>query len=94
MSFWVYILASGKHGTLYIGQTDDLKRRVWEHKQKATPGFTSKYGVDKLVWIAEFPTRDEAKSRERQIKTWKRAWKIELIEKTNTDWRDLYDMLV
>ena len=94
MSFWVYILASGKHGTLYIGQTDDLKRRVWEHKQKATPGFTSKYGVDKLVWIAEFPTRDEAKSRERQIKTWKRAWKIELIEKTNTDWRDLYDNLV
>ena len=94
MSFWVYILASGKRGTLYAGQTDDLKRRIWEHKQKLTPGFTSKYGVDKLVWMAEFPTRDEAKSRERQIKTWKRAWKIELIEKTNTDWRDLYDILV
>ena len=90
MSFWVYILASDRNGTLYAGQTDDLSRRVWEHKQKLTPGFASKYGVERLVWYAEFPTRDEARSRERQIKAWKRQWKIELIEKTNPDWRDLY----
>ncbi|MBB35433.1 MAG: hypothetical protein CME88_02575 [Hirschia sp.] len=90
MTFWVYILASGRNGTLYIGQTDELSRRIWEHKQKLTPGFTSKYGVDQLVWMAEFPTRDEVKSRERQIKAWKRAWKLDLIEKDNPDWKDLY----
>ena len=90
MGFWVYILASQKHGTLYTGHTDNLTKRVHEHKQKLIPGFTSKYGVDRLVWFAEFPTREEAKSRERQIKKWNRAWKIRLIEETNPDWRDLY----
>ena len=94
MAFWVYILASKKNGTLYIGQTDDLSRRIWEHKQKLTPGFTAKYGVDQLVWMAEFPTRDDAKSRERQIKKWNRAWEIRLVEEINPNWRDLYAELM
>ena len=91
--FFVYILTSKRNGTLYTGSTDDLKRRVWEHKEKTRPGFTSKYGVDRLVWYEEHDERDSALTRERRIKEWKRAWKIELIEKENPDWVDLYDDL-
>jgi putative endonuclease len=68
MSFWVYILASAKNGTLYIGSTDDLARRVWEHRQGVVPGFTRKYGVKTLVWFEAHETRESALSRERQIK--------------------------
>ncbi|MEM6626327.1 MAG: GIY-YIG nuclease family protein [Pseudomonadota bacterium] len=93
MPFYVYILASQQNGTLYIGSTDDLAKRVHQHKIKASPDFTSKYGVDQLVWSGEFDTRDAAKSRERQLKAWKRAWKIKLIEETNPHWRDLYEDL-
>jgi putative endonuclease len=88
--FYVYILASGRNGTLYTGSTDRLGRRVWEHKQKAVPGFTARYGVDQLVWYETHDTREAAFRRERQIKEWKRAWKIELIERFNPAWRDLY----
>ena len=90
MAFYVYILASGRNGTLYIGSTDSLVRRVSEHREELTPGFTSRYGVKMLVWYETFDTRDDAFRRERQMKVWRRAWKIELIEKTNPGWRDLY----
>ena len=89
MAFYVYILASQRNGTLYTGSTDDLVKRLSEHKQKLTPGFTSKYGVDCLVWYEEHDSRESAFTRERQIKKWNRAWKIELIERSNPGWRDL-----
>ncbi len=88
--FFVYILASQRNGTLYIGQTDDLWRRVAEHKAHQLPGFTAKYDVTILVHFEGFETRDEARLREKQLKEWKRAWKLTLIERSNPDWRDLY----
>jgi putative endonuclease len=90
MAFYVYILASQRNGTLYIGSTDSLVRRVTQHREGLTPGFTTRYGVKTLVWYAAFDSRDDAFRRERQMKVWRRAWKIELIEKTNPGWRDLY----
>jgi putative endonuclease len=93
MAFYVYILASQKNGTLYVGMTDDLGRRIWDHKQEALPGFTKKYGVKLLVWFEAHESRESAFKRERQIKKWNRAWKIELIEKENWEWRDLYNEL-
>jgi putative endonuclease len=87
--FYVYILASKKNGTLYTGFTNDLTRRTIEHKLKYTPGFTSKYGVDKLVYYEEFDNSYEAFERERRLKKWPRAWKIRLIEKENPEWKDL-----
>ena len=89
MSF-VYLLASRPFGTLYIGMTVDLVKRVWEHKVKAVPGFTAQYGVDRLVWYEEHASLASAFARERQIKKWKRAWKIALIEKDNPQWIDFY----
>ena len=90
MPFYVYILASQRNGTLYIGSTDNLVRRVGEHREGQIPGFTSRYRVKMLVWYQAFETRDDAFRRERQMKVWRRAWKIELIEKTNPGWRDLF----
>ncbi len=90
VAFYVYILASGRNGTLYIGSTDSLGRRVGEHREELTPGFTSRYGVKMLVWYETFDSRDDAFRRERQMKVWRWAWKIELIAKTNLGWRDLY----
>ena len=89
MPFYVYILASKRNGTLYIGSTDDLPNRVFEHKEKVRPGFTSKHGVGLLVWHEPHDTRESAFKRERQMKKWNRAWKLELIERSNPDWRDL-----
>ncbi len=80
MSFFVYILASRRNGTLYIGMTDNLARRVWEHQSGVVPGFTTKYGVKILVWYELHESRETAFQRERQLKKWKRAWKLELIE--------------
>jgi len=91
--FFVYILASQPHGTLYVGSTPDLIRRIWEHKTKAISGFTAKYGVDRLVWYEVPESIAAAAKRERQIKEWKRAWKIELIERDNPQWIDLYPNL-
>jgi len=91
--FYVYLLASQPHGTLYAGMTDDLVRRVWEHKIKAVPGFSAKYGVDRLVWFEAPETLEGALRRERQIKEWRRAWKISLIEENNPYWIDLYQSL-
>ncbi len=89
MSFFVYILASRRNGTLYIGMTDNLIRRVWEHQTGAVPGFTRKYGVKMLVWFESHETRESAFQRERQLKKWNRAWKLQLIEGFNPDWKDL-----
>ena len=93
MSYYVYLLASRKHGTLYLGVTNDLIRRVYQHKSKALAGFTAKYGVNRLVW---FETDDDviaAISREKEIKKWRRDWKIILIETGNPDWRDLWESI-
>lgn len=91
--FYTYILASQRNGTLYTGSTDNLAKRVFEHRSKARPGFTSKYGVDTLVWFESFELRENAFRRERQIKEWRRAWKLRLIEENNPDWQDLGEVL-
>jgi putative endonuclease len=88
--FYTYILASQRNGTLYTGSTGDLSKRVFEHKEKVQPGFTSKYGVHMLVWFESYELRENAFRRERQIKEWRRSWKLRLIEESNPDWRDLY----
>jgi putative endonuclease len=91
--FFVYILASRRNGTLYVGVTNDLARRIAEHKAKLVPGFTRKYGIEKLVHVDAFTSILEARSYERALKRWKRSWKIELIEKDNPTWRDLSEDL-
>jgi putative endonuclease len=92
-SYFVYILASRRNGTLYIGVANDLVRRMSEHKAKLVPGFTRKYGVDKLVYFEEYASILEARARERNLKRWQRAWKLALIEGMNPQWRDLTDEL-
>jgi len=87
--FYVYILASGRNGTLYVGVTNNLARRVTEHKSGAVPGFTRQYGVDQLVYFEEYGSILEARDREHKMKRWRRDWKLELIEKLNPNWRDL-----
>jgi putative endonuclease len=91
--FFVYILASQRNGTLYVGVTNDLVRRMSEHKGKVVPGFTRKYGVDKLMYFEEYASILEARAREHALKRWDRAWKIALIEKMNPQWRDLTEDL-
>jgi putative endonuclease len=91
--FHTYIVASGRNGTLYIGMTDSLSRRVLEHRSGAIPGFTRRYGVSRLVWYAGFETREGAFARERAMKKWNRRWKLELIERFNPGWRDLFEDL-
>jgi putative endonuclease len=90
----VYILASRRNGTLYIGVTSDLIARVWQHKNNVAEGFTRRYGIHMLVWYEQHETMMSAISREKAIKEWKRHWKIELIEKANPGWRDLYAELL
>ena len=87
--FFVCILASKRNGTLYIGVTNNLARRLTEHKAKLVPGFTRQYGVDQPVYFEVFDSILEARAREHSLKRWRRAWKIDLIEKLNPDWRDL-----
>ena len=89
-SYWVYILASDIGGTLYIGVTNDLVRRVYEHHTDAVDGFSKTYGVHRLVYFEQFDQVEFAIQREKRLKKWTRAWKIELIEKTNPKWVDLY----
>jgi putative endonuclease len=90
-SSYVYILASAPYGTLYIGVTTDLVQRVWQHKEDFVSGFTKTYGVHRLVWYEIHADLLAAMTREKQLKKWKRSWKIRLIGKTNPTWRDLYD---
>ncbi len=92
--FYVYILASARNGTLYVGVTSNLAKRIWEHKSKAVQGFTSKYGVDKLVHFEICDSAEVAIGREKALKRWNRAWKLELIEKANPEWEDLYERIV
>ena len=94
MSFFVYILASRRNGTLYPGMTDNLARSTWEHQTGVVAGFTKKYGVKTLVWYELHESRESAFQRERQLKKWNRAWKFKLIESANPDWRDLTAELV
>ncbi len=94
MNYWVYILASGRNGTLYVGVTNNLPRRAYEHREGLADGFTKTYGVKKLVYMEGFASILDAREAEARIKKWRRAWKIELIEKHNPDWRDLYEELI
>jgi putative endonuclease len=93
MTCFVYILASGRNGTLYIGVTSDPSRRLSEHKSGIVPGFTRTYRVDKLVYIEEHASILDARAREHSLKRWRRAWKVKLIESINPDWEDLSDKL-
>ena len=86
---WVYILADGPFGTLYLGMTSNLQQRMWQHKEEVFEGHTKKYGIKKLVWYVEFQSIKEAIAYEKRLKKWKRDWKIDLIKKFNPEWRDL-----
>lgn len=90
---YTYILASKRNGTLYIGVTSDLIRRIDEHKNHAVEGFTAKYDIGHLVWYELHDDIEQAITREKQLKKWNRAWKLELIEKDNPDWKDLADAI-
>ena len=89
--YWVYIMASKRNGTLYIGVTNDIARRAWQHREGPVPGFTCKYGVKMLVYYEPFEDIRAAIHREDRLKKWKRRWKLELIERANPEWRDLYE---
>lgn len=89
----VYILASGRNGTLYIGATSNLPKRIWEHREGVVDGFSKQYDVKRLVYYEFHETMDAAITREKQLKKWNRAWKLRLIEAENPDWEDLFDQL-
>ena len=91
MGYYVYILASRKDGAIYIGMTNDIVRRVYEHRTKAVPGFTSKYNITRLVWFEIYDDLESAISREKELKKWRRSWKVQLIEAQNPQWDDLYE---
>jgi putative endonuclease len=91
--FYVYIVASRRNGTIYVGQTDDLRKRVWQHREGEVPGFTRTYGCKLLVWYEPHETRESAVTREKRIKEWRRTWKLLLIEDRNPTWNDLYERL-
>ena len=90
---YVYIMASGKNGTIYLGVTSDLAKRAWEHREGVVAGFTKRHGCKLLVWFEVFDDIQQARDRELKMKEWKRAWKIKLIEGRNLDWDDLYPTL-
>jgi len=89
--YFVYIMASKKNGTIYIGITSNLTKRVWQHKEKLVEGFTDKYNVDRLVYYEMFDDPENAIKREKRLKRYKRDWKIQLVEKGNPEWDDLYE---
>jgi putative endonuclease len=93
-NYYVYILASKRNGTLYIGITSDLIKRAWQHKEKFVDGFTKKYNVNKLVYFEQYIDPENAIKREKRLKKYERQWKIKLIEKDNPQWKDLYNTLV
>jgi putative endonuclease len=92
--FYVYIMANKRNGTLYIGVTSNLVQRAWQHKEEQVEGFSSKYGVKLLVYFEVHVTAESAISREKQIKKWKRAWKLNLIEQSNPEWKNLYETII
>jgi putative endonuclease len=87
--YFVYLLANRRYGVLYVGVTNDLARRIDQHRQKVVRGFTAKYGIVKLVYFEEFESILEARAREYALKRWRRAWKLALVDKVNPEWRDL-----
>ena len=89
----VYILANKRNGTLYVGVTSNLPKRIWEHKNKVVKGFTQKYGLSRLVWFERHEKMGSAIQREKAMKFWKRRWKLQTIEETNPEWRDLFEEL-
>ena len=91
MSYYVYIIASRRDGAIYIGVTNNLVRRVYEHRIKAVPGFTSKYNITQLVWFEIYEDPISAISREKELKKWERTWKVQLIEAENPEWKDLFE---
>lgn len=93
MAFYTYMLASRRNGTLYVGMTDNLRKRIHDHRIGSLPGFTKLYGLSTLVWFESHENRAGAFRRERQIKEWRRSWKLRLLEEDNPTWRDLYDDL-
>lgn len=93
MNYYIYLLASQRNGTLYVGVTNNLVRRVWEHKNDFVDGFTKKYGVHMLVWYDVAESAEAAITREKQIKKWNRTWKLRLIEENNPEWKDLYEQI-
>jgi len=93
MAYYVHILASRKDGAIYIGVTNDIVRRVFEHRQKAVPGFTTKYNITRLVWFDVYDDPISAISREKELKKWRRDWKVQSIEKENPQWLDLYESI-
>jgi putative endonuclease len=93
MAYFVYFLASDRNGTLYVGVTNDLVRRVHEHKNKIHAAFTKRYGIGRLVWFETYDDPSNAIAREKDIKKWRRAWKLRLIEETNPQWLDLYNQI-
>lgn len=92
-TYWVYILDSKRNGTLYAGMTNDILRRVWEHREGLVPGFTKRYGVKMLVYLEAFEDVNAAIHREKRLKKWKRQWKIDLIQSRNLEWVDLAETL-
>ena len=92
--FYVYILASQRNGTLYVGVTSDLLKRIWEHKNNAVDGFTKKYSVKRLVYYEHHSSAESAIKREKRLKDWKRQWKLKLIEEFNPNWNDLYQNIL
>ena len=94
MPYFVYILTSQRHGTLYVGVTNNLVRRIHEHREKLIEGFTSQYNVTRLVWFDQTDSVEEAITHEKKLKRWRREWKMALIEKTNPAWDDLYDRIL
>lgn len=90
----VYIMASKPRGTLYIGVTSDLVKRIWQHRDGQLKGFTKKYGIKILVWFEEHSTMPQAIAREKALKKWNRSWKVRLIEETNSQWLDLYSSII
>ena len=90
----VYILASKINGTLYVGVTSDLVKRVWEHKNNFVEGFTKRYGIHNLVWYELHENMESAIQREKRLKGWRREWKVHLIERTNSQWKDLYHAII
>ncbi len=93
-AFCVYMLASGRNGTLYVGVTSNLGQRVWQHKEGLVGGFTKEHAVKMLVWFEQHESAEAAITREKQIKKWNRAWKVRMVEETNPYWHDLYPSIV
>jgi putative endonuclease len=93
MSYYVYILASRKDGAIYVGVTNDIVRRIYEHRRKALPSFTSKYNITRLVWFEIYDDPISAITRDKELKKWRRTWKVQLIEAQNPEWKDVYESI-